>query len=674
VRQILLIAPTLLLAAATFGTPSLQAAGAAGQPQARLALAAAPDKTLSPYTGYTREHWIEIAGKLIAGFLPYFDKDTGMPDFRGTDAESGHFELTSGFKGESRNAFGRTMILASLYSAATGANSVPGHDGPVNGPYLTGIIRGTDPDDPDYWGPTGRYGAFGNQIAQAVMYCPEYYWEPLDEAQKKRLADWLRVLAEGVGFECNCWYFNTAAVPVLERYGYPYDYEYITEKMERLLSWYSGSGFFIDGWNRSYDYYNFWGFQMFNLFHYAYTDPWRRKFGRRIRESTSAFMESFPMFFGSDGAPVPFGSSLSYRWAAACPAGYAEAAGLGSLPAGMERRIASACLKHFWEKGAMSENGLLQVGWHGPNAMVGEDYLHRGAPYWASVGFSPLLLPADHPFWTETEQPIPADNLDLVKVVPGAQFVLRTNSRRGEARLYPVGSPRYYRPTWDTGNKYYQHAYSTALGFVGTGAGESVELAAGRSGVSADGRKWSYRHQPAPGFLSSYHNNSTYGADLGAGGEARVVTNTLILGDGEIHGVYHTYPEPLYMRVGGYGIAVPHGEKAAQSLDRAAGTILVSAKPFSSLLKILQAPPGRLEMVEISPRKGWNHSHLFGGTGAFPQWTSSEPVPPKTLVIFYNDAARDETLKMPEVEISPDMQDPGLWVKVGGRESFFEMF
>jgi len=672
-RILLNVLTTCLISAALSGGVH-QAVSSTGPAEARLELKAAPDKTLSPYTGYTREHWIEIAGRLIAGFLPYFDKATGMPDFRGTDAESGHFELTPGFVGESRNAFGRTMILASLYCAAAGKNTTPGYDGPINGPYVKGIIRGTDPDDPAYWGPTGRYGAFGNQIAQAIMYCPEYYWEPLSEAQKKRLADWLTALARGVGFECNCWYFNTAAVPVLERYGYPYDYEYITEKMERLLNWYSGSGFFIDGWNRSYDYYNFWGFQMFNLFHYSYTDPWRKKFGRSIRKSTTAFMESFPLFFGSDGAPIPFGRSLSYRWAAACPVGYAEAAGLGTLPPGMERRIASGCLKHFWDNGAMSENGLLQVGWYGPNAMVGENYLHRGAPYWASVGFSPLLLPADHPFWTETEQPMPADHSDKVKVVPGAQFVLRTHKRRGEARLYPVGSPRFYRPEWDTGNKYYQHAYSSALGFVATGAGESVELAAGRSGVSADNKNWSYRHQPTPGFLSSYHNNSLYGADLGTGGEARVVTNTLILDDGEIHGVYHTYPKPLYMRVGGYGIAVAHAGKARPSVDPATRTIRVSALPYRSVLRILEAPPGKLEMVEVPPRKGWNHSHLFGGSGAFPQWTSSEPVPPKTLVIFYNDGARDETLKVPEIDIQPDAQDPGLWIKVGGRESFFEMF
>ena len=35
------------------------------------------------------------------------------------------------------------------------------------------------------------------------------------------MVNWVTVLVGGVGFECNCWYFNTGPVPVLEKYGYP---------------------------------------------------------------------------------------------------------------------------------------------------------------------------------------------------------------------------------------------------------------------------------------------------------------------------------------------------------------------------------------------------------------------------------------------------------------------
>jgi hypothetical protein len=646
---------------------------AADRDEARLELKTSPDNNLSPFTGYTREHWIEIAGKLVAGFLPYFDRETGMPDFRGHDAESGHFQYCPGFKEESTNAFGRTLILAALYSAATGRNTVPGYDGPVNGPYLKGIIRGTDPSDPAYWGPTAPYGAFGSEIAEAIMDCPQFYWDPFTPEQKKRLADWLALLVQNVGFECNCWYFNTAPVPVLERYKYPYKYDYITEQMARMLSWYSGSGFFIDGGNKAYDYYNFWGFQLFNLYHYRYTDPWRLKFGRQIRESTAAFMENFPYFFGSDGAPVPFGRSLTYRIAAVCPVGYAEAAGLGTLHPGLERRIASGCLKYFWERGMMSASGLVQPGWLGPNAIVAEQYCHRGAPYWISVGFSPLLLSADHPFWNKTEEPMPADLGDEIKVIPGAQMVLKTNKRRGEARLYPIGSPRHLQVTWQTGTKYYQHSYSSAIGWAGTGEA-GPELAAGRTGVSLDGKNFSYRTQPAPIFLSGRHNSNSYAANLGEAGYAKVITQTLIGRDGEVHCVYHFYPRPLYLRVAGYGIAVKHGEKASEALDKENLTLRVKAAPYESVLRLLMGPAGKLETVAVTPRPGWNHSHLFGGTAAFPQWTSEKPIPPKTLVVFYTDAARGETVTLPEFSLWKDQMEDGYWVKFEEVANLVEIY
>lgn len=643
----------------------------AADPAHRLRLQAPVDTAVSPYTGYTREHWVEIAGKIIAGFLPYFDPETGIPDFRGTDAESGHFAYTPGFTDESRNAFGRTLILAALYSAGTGKNTVPGYDGPVNGPYLKGLIRGTDPNDPCYFGPTDPYGAFGEEISQAIMYCPEFYWDPLSTEQKKNVAEWLAALTGGVAFECNTWYFNTAPVPVLLKYGYPFDYGHITEQMARMLSWQTGDGFFVDGGNRAWDYYNFWGFQMFNLIHFKYNTPWRQRFGRVIRETTDSFMQSFPLFFGSDGAPVPFGRSLTYRWAAISPVGYAEAAGLGSLDPGLGRRIASGSLKYFWEGGALSENGLIQPGWLGPNALASEPYGHRGAPYWTSVGFSPLLLPPEHPFWTSVEKPMPADNEDRVRVVGGAQLVLKTNRERGEAKLFPVGSPRHNQVTWETTTKYYQHAYSSALGWAGTGV-DGPELAQGRSGVSLDGKSWAYRTQPAPVFVTERHNASVYIADLGDKGSARVVTQTLIGKFGEAHMIHHTYPRPLYIRLGGYGVTAPHGTRPEQEIS--GQTLRVTTREFQSVLSVLQAPEGKLELVEVTPREGWNHSHLFNGRGAYPRWTSARPVPPGTPVIIYVDGARGDRLEVPEFKVFKDGLEDGYWVQFEDVMNLLEIF
>ena len=140
----------------------------------------------------------------------------------------------------------------------------------------------------------------------------------------------------------------------------------------------------------------------------------------------------------------------------------------------------------------MSENGLLEPGFLGPNSVVAEDYLNRGGPYWAAHGMSCLLLPRDHAFWNEIEAPLPADGMGGTKALPGAEMLVKVNPHDGEVRLFPVGQPASHWGMWQREIKYCQHAYSSYLGWCATGEG-GQDLGAGRTGYSLDGERWSWR-------------------------------------------------------------------------------------------------------------------------------------------------------------------------------------
>ncbi len=58
-------------------------------------------------------------------------------------------------------------------------------------------------------------------------------------------------------------------------------------------------------------------------------------------------------------------------------------------------------------------------------------------------------------------------------------------------------------------------------------------------------------------------------------------------------------------------------------------------------MRILEAPAGKLDAELLEPRRGWSHSHLLGGKGAYPFWKSSALVPPNTPVAAYVAAGRD---------------------------------
>ena len=68
-------------------------------------------------------------------------------------------------------------------------------------------------------------------------------------------------------------------VALLEKYGYDANREHLTQMFERLLGWYRGDGWFIDGNNGGFDYYNLWGFQLFFQVLDRFDATWHDQFG-----------------------------------------------------------------------------------------------------------------------------------------------------------------------------------------------------------------------------------------------------------------------------------------------------------------------------------------------------------------------------------------------------------
>jgi len=402
------------------------------------------------------------------------------------------------------------------------------------------------------------------------MLSPDFFWEPLSKKEKENLLSSLEKFAKRPTWDCNTWFFRLTAVPILCRENIEIDRNHWTRIFRRCLNWYRGDGWFIDGGNFTFDYYNLWGFQLYNNMLIYFDSPWRDLLFDRIKHISALFQESFPYLYGRDGGPVPWGRSLSYRFASLSALGWSVLAGTNTIPPGRARRIASGCLKYFWEHGAMSENGLLEAGFRGPNSVVAEDYIRRGAPYWAAQGLICLAIPEDHPFWTAKEEPMPADGSGGRIALPGAQMVLKVSPVDGEVRNYILGEPVGHEGMWQRGIKYFQHSYSSYLGWCALGEG-GPDLGAGRTGISYNGTDWHFRTNPRPIKVDPFHSISEWDfmfldieprfEDFGS-----IITHTLIGENGELHIFWHTSARPAYLWIGGYGISVPHGESLQKKL------------------------------------------------------------------------------------------------------------
>ena len=620
------------------------------------ALNAREDRALSPFTGYTRAHWIEVAEKLIAGILPHFGPKSGLPELSGVPGETGHFRNFSDLD-QQRAAFDRSICLIAYYTAGTGSDRVPGFDGSITEPYLKAIIRGTDPNSRSYWGKHPDYSEFGAGIAMAVQISPRCLWEPLGSREKANLLAYLKDLAYTSSWDCNHWYFHMAPVPLLDQNGVASNRAYLSERYERIFAWYRGDGWFFDGENRTFDLYNAWGFQLYNGF-FAHIDPhWRAQFGERIRRTSQEFFGCYPYLFGRDGGPVAWGRSTSYRFAILGPIGWSFLNGDCPIAPGQARRLASGALKYFWERGAMSENGLLEPGFLGPNSVVAEDYLNRGGPYWAAHGLSCLLLPPEHPFWNDVETPLPADGDGGSKAMPAAQMLVKVSPHDGEVRLFPVGQPASHWGMWQREIKYCQHAYSSHLGWCATGEG-GPDLGAGRTGYSLDGERWSWRARPRMMQIDLEHLVSQEdmvlpdSRSIAKGNRddfGEITTHTLIGAPGEVHVFWHNSPIPHFLYLGGYGISVPHD--SAMIKESGQDWVVIHGGGNHSMIKVLDAPEGLLTEELLEPRPGWLHSHSLGGKGAFPYWRSKAPVSANNPVAVYVDGARGRALIAPEIAV-----------------------
>ena len=637
----------------------------------------------SPYTGWTREHFIEVTGRIAAGMVQYMDPESGMPTKLGEAITSLPHIGNNGYsEHQMREAYERSMMAAAAYAAASGKTTIDGYDRDLVQPYLTGLIRGTDPDDKFYWGVEEGRGIFGNCIIISILAAPGYFWEPLTARQKQNVANWLKLLEQKLAWDNNHYLFHMSTVSIMNWQGVEANRVEFDRRLDRIMGFARGDGWFIDGDNQGFDKYNYWGFHLFLPLLYRYDQHTRDMAGGMIESQMRAFLQTMPWLQGADGAPVPWGRSLSYRFGVLAPLGWAQAAGISSLDPGLARRIAAGTIKFFFENGMISEKGLLEPGYLGPNAAVPEVYVAQGAPYMATSGLYFLSLPEDDPFWTSQEKPLPVECESGVKVIRGAKMVAKVDAQTGEARLYKIGESFWHPQGWQYGIKYYQHAYSSNLGFPVVGQG-GPQLVMGRSGASADGIHWSLRQQTVDLKISDFENVSVYDLSESATGEsgAKLYTHTYIGEHGEVHVIYHNCSKPLYLAFGGWGIQVPHGESVKS--DNAGQSLKISSSTQESILRVLGSSgvDGKLRVVELEPRTkdGFTETHLYGGRGAFPLWESSEKVVAGQPVIFYVNAARG-TLPFEVAEarfpnigpVSPELpaEDQAV-IRIGERKAYF---
>jgi hypothetical protein len=152
------------------------------------------------------------------------------------------------------------------------------------------------------------------------------------------------------------------------------------------------------------------------------------------------FLTDAVTLVGADGSPLIQGRSLIYRFAAAAPFWVGALAGVPSLSAGQLRRAASLIMDHFVRHGSPDERGLLTLGWHAPWPRLAQSYSGPSSPYWAAKGMLGIALPADHPVWTVSEEPLPSQTCGALRAMRAPGWIAVSTPADGIVRVTNHGT------------------------------------------------------------------------------------------------------------------------------------------------------------------------------------------------------------------------------------------
>lgn len=328
--------------------------------------------------------------------------------------------------------------------------------------FRNGLARGTDPDDPQYWGPipdrTDQRMVEMAPIGLALALVPEHVFGPLQPAARERLLHWLEPINHIKPAPNNWWFFRVLVNLGFDRVGGPVDRAAMEESLEAIDSFSLGDGWYRDGAIQNTDFYNPWAFHFYGLIYAqlaARDDPERAE---RFRERARRFATDWEAWFDRSGRVVPFGRSLTYRFGAAAFWGALAFAGEAALPWGRIRHLWSQHMRWWATQPIAEPNGVLSVGYGYPDLLMSETYNAPGSPYWSLKAFLPLAVGEDHPFWSTPEQPGRAPHRS--EQAPAAAVLQSDGS---QTQLLNGGRGIWFMRHGPA--KYGKFAYSSAFGF-----------------------------------------------------------------------------------------------------------------------------------------------------------------------------------------------------------------
>jgi hypothetical protein len=260
-------------------------------------------------------------------------------------------------------------------------------------------------------------------LAHALIRAPRNLWSNLDAETQRHLLSALRSTRTIKPYYSNWLLFSAMIEAALFQFADEHDAVRIDYALREHESWYKGDGFYGDGPDFHFDYYNSYVIQpmLIDVIRTlsAKSGEMKNKLAGVVKRA-QRYAEIQERLISPEGTFPPTGRSLAYR----CGAFQllAQMALQKQLPASVKpaqvRGALTAVIQKTMDAPSTFDNkGWLTIGLAGHQPAIGEHYISTGSLYLCTTAFLPLGLSEKDEFWVAA-----AENWTSKKAFSGKEF------------------------------------------------------------------------------------------------------------------------------------------------------------------------------------------------------------------------------------------------------------
>jgi hypothetical protein len=371
-----------------------------------------PDYNLSPYTGMTRQGWVDAAKYLLQGAFSHI-KTLDDPMYFPRMGDVCYPKDSSRVRGATLEGLCRTLFVAAPLLKEDSTLTIKGIR--LADYYRHQLALLVDSTSKQFISHRGKRGPcqdlveFGG-LSISLFVCHDVIWKPLPQSLKDSLESMMESYGDGPTIQQNWRFFNVFVMSFFKKEGYHVNDALIEQYVNQLINDYRGNGWYLD--HPNFDYYSMWAYQLYGrLWSQFFGDRYYPELAAKFRHNFNDMFTSYPYMFGRDGKMIMWGRSNMYRFASAAPLPFGR-----NINYGWMRRIASGDLLQFLQNKNLMVDGVPAPGFYGLFDPVLQGYSCRGSVYWCAKAFLGLMLPKNDAYWCAIENEGDWDNMEVDNV------------------------------------------------------------------------------------------------------------------------------------------------------------------------------------------------------------------------------------------------------------------